>query len=57
MSRAGPQDVALAGDEQTVARHLRRLADAGVTEFMASPFGTPGEQARTTAVLADLAAR
>jgi F420-dependent oxidoreductase-like protein len=51
----GPQDVALAGDEQTVARHLRRLADAGVTEFMASPFGTPEEQARTTAVLAGLA--
>ena len=52
---AGPQDVALAGDEQAVARQLRRLADAGVTEFMASPFGTSEEQARTTAVLAGLA--
>jgi hypothetical protein len=52
---AGPQDVALTGDEETIARHLHRLANAGVTEFMASPVGTPEEQARTTAVLAGLA--
>jgi anti-sigma factor ChrR (cupin superfamily) len=32
-----------------------QLADAGVTDFMASPFGTAEEQARTTAVLADVA--
>jgi F420-dependent oxidoreductase-like protein len=52
---AGPQDVAVTGDEEAVARQLRRLADAGVTEFMASPFGSPQEQARTSAVLAELA--
>jgi F420-dependent oxidoreductase-like protein len=52
---AGPQDVAVVGDEDTVARRLRRLAEAGVTDFLAAPFGDPGEQARTVGVLADLA--
>jgi F420-dependent oxidoreductase-like protein len=52
---AGPQDVAVVGDEDTVARLLRRLAEAGVTDFLAAPFGDPGEQARTVGVLADLA--
>jgi alkanesulfonate monooxygenase SsuD/methylene tetrahydromethanopterin reductase-like flavin-dependent oxidoreductase (luciferase family) len=52
---AGPQDVVIIGDEDDVARHLRRLADAGVTDFIASPFGTTSEQDRTIAVLADLA--
>jgi alkanesulfonate monooxygenase SsuD/methylene tetrahydromethanopterin reductase-like flavin-dependent oxidoreductase (luciferase family) len=51
----GPQDVAVTGDEETVARHLRRLADAGATGLMASPFGTPEEQNRTISVLAELA--
>jgi F420-dependent oxidoreductase-like protein len=51
----GPQDVAVTGDEEAVARQLRRLADTGVTEFMASPFGDPAEQARTIGVLAELA--
>jgi F420-dependent oxidoreductase-like protein len=51
----GPQDVAITGDEETVARHLSRLADAGATGLMASPFGTSEEQARTTSVLAELA--
>jgi F420-dependent oxidoreductase-like protein len=52
---AGPQDVAVVGEEDTVARRLRRLAEAGVTDFLAAPFGDPGEQARTVGVLADLA--
>jgi F420-dependent oxidoreductase-like protein len=52
---AGPQDVAVVGDEDTVARRLRRVAEAGVTDFLAAPFGDPGEQARTVGVLADLA--
>jgi F420-dependent oxidoreductase-like protein len=52
---AGPQDVAIVGDEDTVARRLRRLAEAGVTDFLAAPFGDPGEQSRTVGVLADLA--
>lgn len=52
---AGPQDVVIVGDDNAVARHLQRLADAGVTDFIASPFGNPEEQDRTTDVLADLA--
>jgi F420-dependent oxidoreductase-like protein len=52
---AGPQDVAIIGDEDEVGRGFRRLADAGVTEFFASPFGSVEEQARTTEVVADLA--
>ncbi|MBC6459252.1 LLM class F420-dependent oxidoreductase [Actinomadura sp. HBU206391] len=53
---AGPQDVVIVGDEDAVARQLGRLADAGVTEFIASPYGSAEEQGRTIAVLADLAA-
>ncbi|WP_345458243.1 LLM class F420-dependent oxidoreductase [Actinoallomurus oryzae] len=52
---AGPQDVVIVGDEDDVARDVRRLADAGVTEFIASPFGSVEEQDRTIGVLADLA--
>jgi F420-dependent oxidoreductase-like protein len=52
---AGPRELAVIGDEIAVARHLRRFADAGVTEFVASPFGGAVEQDRTVAVLADLA--
>lgn len=51
---ARPQDVAVVGDEEAVARHVRRLADAGVTEFLAAPFGTGEEQDRTLRVLAGL---
>jgi F420-dependent oxidoreductase-like protein len=52
---AGPQDVVLAGSGDVIGRLIQRIADAGVTEFMAAPFGTPEEQGRTTAVLASLA--
>jgi len=48
----GAQDVAVVGDEASVARQLRRFAEAGVTDFMAAPFGTPTEQARTVLALA-----
>jgi F420-dependent oxidoreductase-like protein len=51
---SGPQDVAIVGDEEAVARHVHRLAETGVTEFLASPFGTAAEQERTIAVLAGL---
>jgi F420-dependent oxidoreductase-like protein len=51
---SGPQDVAIVGDEAGVAHAVRRLAEAGVTEFLASPFGDAAEQARTVGVLADL---
>jgi F420-dependent oxidoreductase-like protein len=49
---AGPQDVAVVGDENAVARQVRRLAEAGVTDFLAAPFGDPEEQDRTLGVLA-----
>src|SRR3954454_11525710 len=35
----GPADVALVGDEKTVAAGITRLADAGVTDFLAAEFG------------------
>lgn len=52
---AGPQEVAVIGDEATVTRHLRGLADAGVTELAAAPFGPQDAQARTLSLLASLA--
>ncbi|HVV22723.1 MAG TPA: TIGR03564 family F420-dependent LLM class oxidoreductase [Pseudonocardiaceae bacterium] len=51
----GPQDVAIVGTEAEVARALTRFHDAGVTEFMASPYGTTDEQDRTVGLLAELA--
>lgn len=51
---AGPQDVAVVGDEKAVARRLARLADAGVTDCLAAPFGTVAEQDRTVRALASL---
>ncbi|WP_308250674.1 TIGR03564 family F420-dependent LLM class oxidoreductase [Nonomuraea rhizosphaerae] len=47
----GPQDVVVAGDEEAVAAQLGRLAEAGVGECMAVPFGTEEEWRRTTEVL------
>ena len=35
----GPADVAIVGDEAAVEKQLGALADAGVTEFVASIFG------------------
>ncbi|GAA1682096.1 TIGR03564 family F420-dependent LLM class oxidoreductase [Nonomuraea maheshkhaliensis] len=52
---AGPQDTVVIGDETAVERGLRRLFDAGATELVALPLGSEEEQARTTALLADLA--
>ncbi|BEL03892.1 TIGR03564 family F420-dependent LLM class oxidoreductase [Actinoplanes sichuanensis] len=48
---AGPEDVAVIGDEHTVRTALRRLAETGITEFVAAPVGTPAEQHRTTELL------
>jgi 5,10-methylenetetrahydromethanopterin reductase len=48
---AGPADVAIAGDEATVTKGIGELADAGVTEFVASIFGTREERAETRALL------
>jgi F420-dependent oxidoreductase-like protein len=51
---AGPQDVAVVGTETQVTQALARLRDAGVTEFMAAPYGTADEQNRTISLLAEL---
>ena len=47
----GPADVAIVGDEATVAKQVGALADAGVTEFVASVYGSRDERAATRAVL------
>lgn len=54
---AGPQDVAIVGTETDVAQALTRFRDAGVTDFMAVPYGTTAEQDRTVGLLAELARR
>ena len=49
---AGPADVAIVGDEATVTQgSSAALADAGVTEFVASIFGSRDERAETRALL------
>src|SRR5437867_817229 len=55
----GPADVAVVGDESAVGEQLRRLAEAGATDFLAAPFAVPGDGdavERTRALLAKLAA-
>jgi alkanesulfonate monooxygenase SsuD/methylene tetrahydromethanopterin reductase-like flavin-dependent oxidoreductase (luciferase family) len=52
---SGPQDVAIVGSERTVAQHVEQLRDAGVTEFMAAPYGSDEEQRRTAKLLVSLA--
>ncbi|WP_020667179.1 TIGR03564 family F420-dependent LLM class oxidoreductase [Amycolatopsis nigrescens] len=48
-------DIALLGDEDTVAAQVKQLADAGATDLDAMLFGPEEDQARTRALLADLA--
>lgn len=51
---AGPEDVALIGDEASVRRGIAALAAAGATDFAAALFTPPGETpARTLALLSD----
>ena len=47
----GPADVAIVGDETTVERQVRALADVGVTDYVASIFGSRDERAQTRALL------
>jgi F420-dependent oxidoreductase-like protein len=47
----GPADVAIVGDEATVEKQVRALADAGVTDYVASIFGNHDERATTRALL------
>jgi F420-dependent oxidoreductase-like protein len=50
---AGPADVAIAGDERALEAGLRRLEEAGVTDFCAAVYeAEPGAAARTTGYLA-----
>jgi F420-dependent oxidoreductase-like protein len=49
---AGPGDVVVVGTESTVVAHLGRLRDAGVTDFLAVPYGSLQERTRTLTVLA-----
>jgi F420-dependent oxidoreductase-like protein len=51
---AGPADVAIVGDEETVAAGVQALADAGVTEFNASCYGDGDTIRRTTDLLKEL---
>lgn len=44
----GPADVAIIGDETSVAARIRGLADAGVTDFAASEFGSGDDEERRT---------
>jgi F420-dependent oxidoreductase-like protein len=53
---AGPADVAVVGDEASIAAQLRRIAEGGATDFMAAPFGGKDERAETVSLLAALAA-
>ncbi len=51
---AGPADVSIVGDEQSVTAQLARLADIGATDFVAIPTGTDDDRRRTLDHLASL---
>ena len=50
----GPADVAIVGDEDTVAAQIRVLAEAGVTDFVAGEYARGEDAARTRAFLRSL---
>jgi F420-dependent oxidoreductase-like protein len=50
----GPADVAIVGDDETVAAGVRAMADAGVTEFNASCYGDGDTIKQTVRLLKDL---
>ncbi|HWE56602.1 MAG TPA: LLM class F420-dependent oxidoreductase [Acidimicrobiales bacterium] len=51
----GPADVAVVGDEETVAARLHHLGQIGATRLSLPVFGTKEERARTLALLQELA--
>lgn len=53
---AGPADVAITGDEDTVSAQITGLAEAGVTDFVAVGYARGVEAARTRELLRALAA-
>ena len=52
---SAPSDVALIGDEDTVAAGVGRLADTGATDFVASIVGSREERSRSAHLLGSLA--
>lgn len=48
---AGPADVAIVGDEDSVASQIAALSDYGVTDFVAGEFGKGHDAERTRALL------
>ena len=52
---AGPEDVAIVGDEATVEAGIRAMGEAGVTEFSAALFGDGDTVRRTTDLLRGMA--
>ena len=52
---AGPGDVAVVSDEQSVTEQIARFAEAGATDFLAAAFGDHATRDRTAALVADLA--
>jgi alkanesulfonate monooxygenase SsuD/methylene tetrahydromethanopterin reductase-like flavin-dependent oxidoreductase (luciferase family) len=53
---AGPGDVAVVGDEESVSRQIAAYAEAGASDWIATPYGSPDERQRTAALLTQLAA-
>jgi 5,10-methylenetetrahydromethanopterin reductase len=53
---AGPEDLAVVGDEDSVSERLAEVEAVGATQVMASLFGRPEEKDRSRALLARLAA-
>jgi alkanesulfonate monooxygenase SsuD/methylene tetrahydromethanopterin reductase-like flavin-dependent oxidoreductase (luciferase family) len=47
--------VAVVGDEESVSRQIAAYADAGATDWVATPYGGPEERRRTAALLTQLA--
>jgi 5,10-methylenetetrahydromethanopterin reductase len=50
----GPADLAIVGDEESVASSLRRLFDVGATELSLPVFGSKDDRSRTLALLSEL---
>src|SRR2546421_9046583 len=51
----GPAQVAVVGDDESVARQISALAEAGATDFSAAPFGSSAEIRHTVDLIAGLA--
>jgi 5,10-methylenetetrahydromethanopterin reductase len=52
---AGPEDIVIVGDEDRARSELLRYRDAGVTDFIACPFGDLEERERTKYLLRKVA--